>query len=59
VLTPEQQSVASQIIDAVMQKTDELMFLQGSAGTGKPFTVNALNKGGTTPYSLFHLGIDE
>jgi hypothetical protein len=44
VLTPEQHSVASQIIDAVMQKTNQLMFLQGSAWTGKTFTVKALIK---------------
>jgi hypothetical protein len=43
-LTPEQHSVASQIIDAVMQKTDQLMFLQGSAGTGKTVTAKALIK---------------
>jgi hypothetical protein len=43
-LTPEQHSVASQIIDAVMQKTDQLMLLRGSAGTGKTFTVKALIK---------------
>jgi hypothetical protein len=43
-LTPMQHSVASQMIGAVMQKTDQLMFLQGSAGTGKTFTVKALIK---------------
>jgi hypothetical protein len=43
-LTPEQHSVASHIIDTVMQKTDQLMFLQGSAGTGKTFMVKALIK---------------
>jgi hypothetical protein len=43
-LTPEQHSVASQIIDAMMQKTDQPMFLEESAGTGKTFTVKAVIK---------------
>jgi hypothetical protein len=41
-LTPVQHCVASQIINVVIQKTDQHMFLQGSAGTGKTFTVKAL-----------------
>jgi hypothetical protein len=41
-LTPEQHSVASKIITAVLHGTHQLMFLQGSAGTGKTFTVKAL-----------------
>jgi hypothetical protein len=44
VLTREQHSVASQIIDAVMKKTDQFFVLQGSAGTGKTFTFKALIK---------------
>jgi hypothetical protein len=40
-LTPEQHYVASQIIDAVMQKTNQLIFLQGSTGIGKTFIVKA------------------
>jgi RecG-like helicase len=43
-LTPEQHSIASQIIDAVMQKTDQLMLLQGSVWSGKTFMVKALIK---------------
>ena len=42
VLTSEQHAVASQIIDAVIYQTDQLMFLQASAGTGKTFTIKAL-----------------
>jgi hypothetical protein len=41
-LTPEQHSVASKIIKAVLDKTHQLMFLQGSAGTGKTFAIKAL-----------------
>jgi type I site-specific restriction endonuclease len=41
-VTPEQHSVASQIIKAVLHATHQLMFLQGSAGTGKTFTVKTL-----------------
>jgi RecG-like helicase len=41
-LTPEQHSVASKIIKAVLHETHQLMFLQGSAGTGKTFIVKAL-----------------
>jgi hypothetical protein len=41
-LTPEQYSVASKIIKAVLDETHQLMFLQSSAGTGKTFTVKAL-----------------
>jgi hypothetical protein len=41
-LTPEQHSVASKIIKAVLHETRQLMFLQGSARTGKTFTVKAL-----------------
>jgi hypothetical protein len=41
-LTPEQHSVASKIIKAVLHETHQLTFLQGSVGTGKPFTVKAL-----------------
>jgi hypothetical protein len=81
-LTPEQHSVASKIIKAVLHETQQLMFLQGSVGSGKTFTVKALINalqshrkkslvygttdiaavqypGGTTPRSLFRLGIDE
>jgi ATP-dependent exoDNAse (exonuclease V) beta subunit len=42
VMIPEQPVVASQIIDAVIHETHQLMFLQGSAGTGKTFTVKTL-----------------
>jgi Cdc6-like AAA superfamily ATPase len=42
VLTSEQHAVASQIIEAGIYQTDQLMFLQGSAGTGKTLTINAL-----------------
>jgi ABC-type branched-subunit amino acid transport system ATPase component len=41
-LTPEQYSVAYKIIKAVLDETHQLMFLQGSAGTGKSFTTKAL-----------------
>jgi hypothetical protein len=41
-LTAEQHSVTSKIIKAVLHKTHQLMFPQGSAGTGKIFTVKAL-----------------
>jgi hypothetical protein len=41
-LTPEQLPVASKIIKAVLHETHQLMFLLGSAGTGKTFTVKAL-----------------
>jgi hypothetical protein len=81
-LTPEQHSVASKIIKVVLHETHQFMFLQGSAETGKIFTIKALINalqsqrkkclicgttgiaavqypGGTTPHSLFRLGIDE
>jgi hypothetical protein len=41
-LIPEQHSIASEIIKAVLSQTYQLMFLQGPAGTGKTFTVKAL-----------------
>jgi MoxR-like ATPase len=41
-LTPEQHSAASTIIRAVSHETHQLIFLQGSAGTGKTFIVKAL-----------------
>jgi hypothetical protein len=41
-LTPEQYSVASQIIEAVIHETHQLMILQGSVRTGKIFTVRIL-----------------
>jgi hypothetical protein len=41
-LTPEQHSIASKIIKAVLHETYQLMFLQGSAGTGKTFTIKSL-----------------
>jgi hypothetical protein len=41
-LIPEQHSVASKIIKAVLHETHQLMFLQGSRGAGKTFTVKAL-----------------
>jgi hypothetical protein len=41
-LTPEQYSVAFKIIEAVLYETHQLMFLQGSADTGKAFNVKAL-----------------
>jgi hypothetical protein len=37
-LTIEQHEVASKIIEAVLYQTHQLMFLQGSAGTGKTFS---------------------
>jgi hypothetical protein len=40
-LPPKQHSVASKIIKAVLDETYQLIFLQGSAGTGKTFTVKA------------------
>jgi Cdc6-like AAA superfamily ATPase len=43
-LPSKQSSIPSQILEAVIHKTDQLMFLQGSAGTGKTFTVKALIK---------------
>jgi hypothetical protein len=41
-LTPEQHSVASKMIKAVLHEIHQLVFLQGSTGTGKIFTVKAL-----------------
>jgi hypothetical protein len=41
-VTPEQHAVASKIIKAVLHETYQFMFLQGSAGTGKTFTVKTL-----------------
>jgi hypothetical protein len=41
-LTPEQHSVASKIIRAVLHETHQLMFVQGSVGTGKTFIVEPL-----------------
>jgi hypothetical protein len=41
-LTPEQHSVPFKIIEAVSHETHQFMFLHGSAGTGKTFTVKAL-----------------
>jgi DNA replication protein DnaC len=41
-LTPEQSAVASEMIRAMMQETHQLIFLQGSAGTGKTFRVQAV-----------------
>jgi hypothetical protein len=41
-LTEGQRDVALQIIDAVLSDGDQLFFLQGSAGTGKTYTVKAL-----------------
>jgi RecG-like helicase len=41
-LTLEQREVASSIIDCVVGNVDQLMFLQGSAGTGKTFTVQVI-----------------
>jgi hypothetical protein len=40
-LTPEQHSVASKIIKAMLHETHQLMFLTGSAGTRKTFTAKA------------------
>jgi RecG-like helicase len=46
-LTAEQYAVALEIIREVLHGTHQLMFLQGSAGTGKTFTgkilINALH----------------
>jgi hypothetical protein len=41
-LTTEQRIIAFDILNGVLQNTNELMFLQGSAGTGKTFTVKVL-----------------
>jgi hypothetical protein len=41
-LTPEQHSIASKIIKAVLHETHQLMFIQGSAGTGETLIVKAL-----------------
>jgi tRNA(Met) C34 N-acetyltransferase TmcA len=41
-LMTEQRMIASEIMDAVASKTNQLMFLQGAAGTGKTYTVKAL-----------------
>jgi Cdc6-like AAA superfamily ATPase len=41
-LTPKQHSAAFKIIKAVLHETRQRMFLQGSAGTRKTFTVKAL-----------------
>jgi hypothetical protein len=41
-LIPEQYSVASKIIKVMLHETYQLMFLLGSTGTGKTFTVKAL-----------------
>jgi hypothetical protein len=38
-LTSEQCTVASQIIDAMIHEANQLMFLHGSAETGKTFEV--------------------
>jgi hypothetical protein len=43
-VTQEQYSIASQINEAVIQPTDKMTFLQGSARTGKTFTAKALIK---------------
>jgi GTPase SAR1 family protein len=43
-LRGEQLYVATQLMNAVLQNTHQLMFLQGAAGTGKTFTVNTLIK---------------
>jgi hypothetical protein len=43
-LTLEKHSIASHITDVVMQKTDQLMCLQGSIAPGKTFAVQALMK---------------
>jgi Cdc6-like AAA superfamily ATPase len=40
--TPEQKLVARAIVDTVVQDGVQLMFLQGSAGTGKTCTVRAI-----------------
>jgi hypothetical protein len=41
-LAPKRHSVAFKIIKVVLYETYQLMFLQGSAGTGKTFAVKAL-----------------
>jgi UDP-N-acetylmuramoylalanine-D-glutamate ligase len=41
-LAPEQVAIATEIISAVEQNTKKLMFLQGSAGTGKTHTVRMI-----------------
>jgi hypothetical protein len=43
-LTPEQPCVASQPIQAGLDEADQLTFLQGSAGTGKPVFISVLKK---------------
>jgi Cdc6-like AAA superfamily ATPase len=45
VSTSEQHAVASQIIEAAAYHTDQFMFLQGSAGTGKTFTSRHSSEG--------------
>jgi excinuclease UvrABC helicase subunit UvrB len=42
--TPDQYLVASQIIEAATHQTDQLVFLPGSARTGKTFTIKTLIK---------------
>jgi hypothetical protein len=41
-MTEEQFSISSEIIEAVLHQTDQIVVLQGSTGTGKTFTVKAL-----------------
>jgi chromosomal replication initiation ATPase DnaA len=41
-LASEQAAIATEIIGAVQQNTKKLMFLQGSAGTGKTHTVKVI-----------------
>jgi hypothetical protein len=41
-LGPEQRDIARQIIDTVLNHRAKLMFLQGSAGTGKTYTVKVM-----------------
>jgi excinuclease UvrABC helicase subunit UvrB len=41
-LTSDQHSVVSKIIEAVLHETHQLMFLQGPCGTGKSFTIEDL-----------------
>jgi hypothetical protein len=43
--TPEQHSVASKIVKVALHETHQLMYLQGSAGTGKIFSIKALING--------------
>jgi type I site-specific restriction endonuclease len=43
-LTPEQHFVVSQIIQSVFDETDQLIFLQGAAGSGKTVTVKKMKK---------------